>query len=240
MMFEIAVALAALLAGAIASIAGFGIGSVLTPLLAARFGTKLAVAAVSIPHVIGTAVRFWLLRGHVDRRIFVWFGITSAAGGLLGALLNAYASNRGLAIVFGCLLLFVGLSELTGFMNAVHFGRRAAWTAGALSGMFGGLVGNQGGIRTAALLAFDADKEAFVATATAVGLVVDGARLPVYLLTEGPELLRSWPSIAIAVAGVVIGTVAGSRILRSVPDRMFRRVVAVLLLGLGSWMVLHG
>ena len=181
MMFEIAVALAALLAGAIASIAGFGIGSVLTPLLAARFGTKLAVAAVSIPHVIGTAVRFWLLRGHVDRRIFVWFGITSAAGGLLGALLNAYASNRGLAIVFGCLLLFVGLSELTGFMNAVHVGRRAAWTAGALSGMFGGLVGNQGGIRTAALLAFDADKEAFVATATAVGLVVDGARLPVYL-----------------------------------------------------------
>jgi uncharacterized membrane protein YfcA len=240
MLFEIAVALAAFVAGTIASLTGFGIGSVLTPLLAARLGTKLAVAAVSIPHVAGTAVRFWLLRGHVDRHIFVWFGITSAVGGLLGALLNAYASNRALAIVFGCLLLFVGLSELTGFVNHVHLGRRGAWIAGALSGVFGGLVGNQGGIRTAALLAFDTEKEAFVATATAVGLVVDGARLPVYILSERSDLIHSRAVIGIAVVGVVIGTVAGSRMLRSVADRTFRKVVAVLLLALGTWMVLHG
>jgi uncharacterized protein len=156
--FAVAVAAAALLAGTIASVAGFGIGSVLTPLMALRADAKLAVAAVSIPHVAGTALRFWLLRGHVDRRIFLWFGVTSAAGGLTGALLHAYASSRVLAVVFGCLLLFVGVSELTGLMRRVHLGRRAAWIAGALSGVFGGLVGNQGGIRSASLLAFDAAK----------------------------------------------------------------------------------
>jgi uncharacterized protein len=238
--FALFVAIASILAGGIASIAGFGIGSVLTPVLTPQLGARLAVAAVSIPHVAGTAVRFWLLRGHVDRRIFIWFGITSAAGGLLGALLHAYASNRTLAIVFGSLLLFVGVSELTGFMNGVHLGRRAAWVAGGLSGMFGGLVGNQGGIRTAALLAFDTEKESFVATATAVGLVVDGARVPVYLLTEGRMLVLHWRTIAVAVAGVVIGTVAGSSLLRRVPDRSFRTLVALLLLGLGAWMVVHG
>lgn len=238
--FAVFVAIASVVAGAIASVAGFGIGSVLTPLLALHLGAKLSVAAVSIPHVAGTAIRFWLLRGHVDRRIFIWFGITSAAGGLLGALLHAYASSRSLAIVFGCLLLFVGFSELTGFMKDVHLGRRAAWIAGALSGMFGGLVGNQGGIRSAALLAFDADKEAFVATATAVGLMVDGARLPVYLVTERSSLAQHWALIAVSVAGVVIGTVAGSHLLRRVADRFFRMVIALLLLSLGTWMVLHG
>jgi uncharacterized membrane protein YfcA len=236
--FELAVAAAAVVAGAIASVAGFGVGSVLTPLLGIHVGAKLAVAAVSIPHVIGTAVRFWLLRGHVDRRIFLWFGITSAAGGLLGALLHNYASNRALAVVFGCLLLFVGFSELTGFMNNVRLGRRAAWVAGAASGIFGGLVGNQGGIRSAALLAFDTDKEAFVATATAVGLVVDGARMPVYLVTERSGLLQIWPLIAIATAGVVAGTVVGMRLLTNVPERLFRRIVALLLLALGTWMLL--
>ena len=105
---ELAVAGAAIMAGGIASLTGFGIGSVLTPLLALRVGTKLAVAAVSIPHAIGTAMRFWLLCGHIDRRIFMWFGVASAAGGLAGALLHAHASNRALAGVFGCLLLFVG------------------------------------------------------------------------------------------------------------------------------------
>lgn len=240
MVFELAVALAAFVAAAIASVAGFGIGSVLTPLLAARFGTKLAVAAVSIPHVVGTALRLWLLRGHVDRRIFVWFGVTSAAGGLLGALLHAYASNRTLAIVFGCLLLFVGVSELTGLMKKVRFGRRGAWIAGALSGLFGGLVGNQGGIRSAALLAFDTEKDAFVATATAVGLVVDGARMPVYMLTERSDLLQLSPLILIAVLGVIAGTIAGSHMLRRVPEQKFRPVVALLVLALGTWMVLHG
>ncbi len=240
MTFEFVAAAAAIVAGAIASIAGFGIGSVLTPLLALRVGAKLAVAAVSIPHVVGTAVRFWLLRGHVDRRIFVWFGVTSAGGGLAGALLHAYASNRVLAAVFGCLLMFVGFSELTGFMHRVHLGRRAALIAGAISGVFGGLVGNQGGIRSAALLAFESEKETFVATATAVGLVVDAARMPVYLASERSGLLRIWPLIAVSIVGVVAGTLLGARVLRNVPDRLFRRIVAVLLLALGTWMLFGG
>jgi uncharacterized membrane protein YfcA len=238
--FELVVAAAAAAGGAVASVAGFGIGSILTPLLALRIGTKLAVAAVAIPHVIGTALRFWLLRGHLDRRVFIWYGVTSAAGGLTGALLHAYASNRALGIVFGCLLLFVGLSQLTGFMTRVRFGRRAAWIAGALSGILGGLVGNQGGIRSAALLGFDIDKQAFVATATAVGLVVDGARLPIYIMLERHALIRIWLLIVIATAGVVAGTLAGMRLLRHVPEQQFRRIVAILLLGLGVWMLFGG
>jgi uncharacterized membrane protein YfcA len=239
MWFETAVAAAAVLAGTVASVAGFGIGSLLTPLLALRVDAKLAVAAVSVPHVVGTAVRFWLLRGHVDRRIFMWFGLTSAVGGLTGAVLHANASSRALAIVFGCLLLFVGVSEMTGLMRRVRLGRRAAWVAGAVSGVFGGLVGNQGGIRSASLLAFDSDPRTFVATATAVGLVVDGARMPVYLATEWDGLQRLWPLIVISTVGVVAGTLAGARLLRRVPEPVFRRLVAVLLLGLGAWMIVR-
>jgi uncharacterized membrane protein YfcA len=239
MVFELILAAAAVVAGSIASVAGFGIGSVLTPLLAARIGTRLAVAAVSIPHLVGTAARFRLLRGRVDRRVFLWFGLTSAGGGLLGALLHSYASNRALAIVFGCLLLFVGVSELTGLTRRVRLGRGAAWIAGALSGLFGGLVGNQGGIRSAALLAFRLDKDAFVATATGIGLIVDGARMPVYIAAEGSELIAVWPLIAVAVGGVLFGTVVGARLLRRVPEARFRNLVALLLLALGTWMVLH-
>lgn len=237
--YQFAVAAGAALGGAIASFAGFGIGSVLTPLLAVAMDAKLAVAAVAIPHAVGTALRFSLLRAHVDRRVFVWFGITSAVGGLLGALLHAYASSGGLAIVFGCLLLFVGVSELTGFMSRVRLGRRAAWVAGAVSGAFGGMVGNQGGIRSAALLAFVSDKQAFIATATAVGLIVDAARLPVYIAAEGTRLLAIWPLIAVATVGVAVGTFTGMRLLPRIPDRVFRRMVAVLLLALGAWMILR-
>jgi uncharacterized membrane protein YfcA len=63
------VAVIAVVAGAIAAVAGFGIGSLLTPLLALQTGTKLAVAAIAVPHLAGTALRFWRLRRHVDRRV---------------------------------------------------------------------------------------------------------------------------------------------------------------------------
>jgi uncharacterized membrane protein YfcA len=77
MIFDTLITLAATLAGAIACVAGFGIGSILTPLLAIRVGTKLAVAAVSIPHLIATALRFARIGEHMDKRIFLSFGIMS-------------------------------------------------------------------------------------------------------------------------------------------------------------------
>jgi uncharacterized membrane protein YfcA len=236
MMYDVIVGLAAVLAGAVASVTGFGIGSLLTPLFAVRVGTQLAVAAVSIPHFFATALRFWRLRSRVDRRVLVSFGITSAAGGLTGALLHSSATNRALAVVFGSLLMFVGVSELTGLARRMRFHGPVAWIAGALSGFLGGLVGNQGGIRAGSLLGFDVDKEAFVATATAIGLVVDGARMPVYFATQAAQIARIWPLVLIATIGTLVGTLIGVPILRHVPEHVFRRLVAVLLLALGAYM----
>lgn len=240
MTFHILVGLVAVLAGAVASVVGFGIGGLLTPLLALRLGTQLAVAAVSIPHVFATGLRYWRLRGRIDRKVLVSFGITSAAGGLAGALLHSFAGNRILSIAFGAILLFVGVSELSGLARKMRFHGAVAWIAGGVSGMFGGLVGNQGGIRSAALLGFDVDKQAFVATATAIGLIVDGARMPVYLVTQAQALGHVLLPIGIATAGAVIGTIGGVRALKRVPERTFRRVVAAVLLTLGGYMTVTG
>src|SRR5262245_12301046 len=74
--------IASVLAGAIAAISGFGIGSVLTPVVATRIDTKLAVAVVSIPHFVGTFLRFLRLRRYIDRSLALSFGVASAVGGL--------------------------------------------------------------------------------------------------------------------------------------------------------------
>ena len=236
-MLEAVAAAVAVLAGAIAAVAGFGIGSLLTPVLAVALDTKTAVAAVSVPHLTATALRLWRLRGDVDRDVLVGFGLASAVGGLAGALLHARAESLSLRITFGALLLLAAASELTGLMRRVHLGRPAAAAAGALSGALGGLVGNQGGIRTAALLGFRVPPVAFVATATAVAIIVDLARMPVYLVVEGEALRELARPIGLMCAGAVVGTLAGERLLRRVPERLFRRMVAVLLAALGTWML---
>jgi uncharacterized protein len=229
--------LAAVLAGAIASLAGFGIGSVLTPLLALSVGAKEAVIAVSIPHLVATALRFWSLRSRIDTHVLKHFGFSSAAGGLLGALLGSRFGSPALAYVLGGLLVFAGLTGLTGIAKKMRFGKRAAWLGGALSGMLGGLVGNQGGVRSAALLGFNLAPRTFVATATAIALIVDGARMPVYFFTSPETVRRLALWIALMTLGGAIGTLAGARVLSRIPEIWFRRLVSLLILALGAVML---
>jgi uncharacterized membrane protein YfcA len=240
MTFDAVIAAVAFLAGVVAAVSGFGIGSLLTPAFALQAGTKAAVAAVAIPHLVGTLQRYWILRRHVDRRVLLAFGLTSAAGGLAGALAHAWLSSRLLAVIFGGLLILAATAEATGWMAKVRWGRQAAWIAGAVSGAFGGLVGNQGSIRSAAMLGFDVPKESFVATATAIGLFVDAARLPVYLATQWSDIVEQWPQVALAIVGVCIGTAIGSRVLERIPRPVFRRIVALLLFALGIYMLAAG
>jgi uncharacterized membrane protein YfcA len=230
---------AGVVAGAIASISGFGIGSILTPLLASWIGTKLAVAVVSIPHFIGTALRFSVIRKHLDRHVLWTFGSASAAGGLAGALLHVWARSAVLGYVLGVLLVFAGFMGITGLAARMKFGSRVAWFAGALSGVFGGMVGNQGGIRSAALLGFNLRRDAFVATATAIALLVDVFRMPVYAALQSRQIVFQWPLAAFATLGVIVGTLSGKWMLRRIPENIFRMIVSGIILVLGVCMLVH-
>lgn len=239
-LFDAALLAVAVAAGAIGAISGFGIGSLLTPLFALQAGTKLAVAAVAIPHAVGTLIRFVRLRRHLNRSLLWRFGLTSAAGGLAGALLNTEASSRALAVVFGTLLVFAGLTQLTDYAGRFRFRGRVAWVAGAASGFLGGLVGNQGGIRSAAMLGFDVPKQQFVATATAAALCVDAARLPVYVATQGGALMTLTRLIALATVGVIAGTFWGDRLLSRVPEHRYRQIVGAIIFILGVATLVRG
>lgn len=229
--------LLAVAAGAVAALAGFGIGSLLTPALATMVGTKVAVALVAVPHVIATGARLWVLRASIDGHVLVTFGLASAAGGLVGALLHTLLASPFLGGILGVLLIVAGTSEITGLGRRFRFPGAWATVAGGLSGVFGGLVGNQGGIRSAALLRFDLPREALVATATATALLVDAARLPVYVATNGGEMIREWPMVVLLTSGVLVGTFVGAPILRGVPEPAFRRVLAILLIALGAALI---
>jgi uncharacterized protein len=233
-------AIAALIAGGIASIAGFGIGSVMTPVLAMEHKATVAVAAVSIPHFVATAYRLWLVRAHVDLKLLKAFGVMSAVGGLAGAALGFFLGSRWLELVLAGLLLFVGLGGLLGYTKKLRFTGPAAWAAGVVSGFLGGLVGNQGGLRAGAMLGLGVSRDAFMATATATGLIVDAARMPVYFALYGKELATVVPEILVMTAAVVAGTFLGIKVLRRIPEERFLSVVSVLLIALSIWLVAKG
>jgi uncharacterized membrane protein YfcA len=99
--------------------------------------------------------------------------------------------------------------------------------------LFGGLVGNQGGIRSAALLGFKLDKDEFVATATGIALMVDVARVPVYIGFQGAQIASIWRLILIATVGVIAGTIGGKKLLEKLPEYIFKKILASIILLVG-------
>ena len=226
-----------MLSGATASVVGFGIGRLMTPLLAIRFGTATAVALVTLPHAAATALRYWRLRAHVDRGVLVRFGMLSAAGALVGALLYTQLGPGALTRVLGGLLLLTAVAQLTGWASRRQPRGPSVALLGLASGLFGGLAGNQGGLRSAALTAFGLSPLGFVATATATGLLVDAARTPIYVWHSGPVLLTLWAPIAVATIGVVIGTIVGERMLLGLSPQRFGQTIGLAVGALGIWML---
>jgi uncharacterized membrane protein YfcA len=224
---------ASILAGAIASVSGFGIGSLLTPLLMLWMPTGEAVAILAIPHALATAIRWVPLRADVDGPTFRQFGVASAVGGLAGAALQSQLASPVLTLVLATLLVTAGTSEL--LRRRIPLPRTPAWrlAGGIMSGFFGGLVGNQGGIRAAALLGFQLKPRQIVATATASALLVDGARVPIYLWSHGDAIAGGSRVWIVAAAGVAIGTLIGVPVLSRIPEAAYRRLVGGLLLLLG-------
>lgn len=116
----------------------------------------------------------------------------------------------------------------------------SVWPAGAFSGLLGGLVGNQGGIRTAAMLGLDVPRNAFIATTTAVALMIDAVRTPVYLAAHAGTLSHHTPLMSVMTAGVLAGTLIGYRVLQRLNEFAFRRIVSGLILALGLFLFLKG
>jgi uncharacterized membrane protein YfcA len=138
-----------------------------------------------------------------------------------------------LTVVLASLLVVAGTSEV--LERRVPLPQTPIWRllGGAASGFFGGLVGNQGGIRAAALLGFQLKPRQLVATATASALLVDAARIPIYLLAEERAIAAAIPLWVAASVGATIGTLLGVPVLRRIPPRTYHRLLGVLLILLG-------
>jgi uncharacterized protein len=227
------------LSGGTAAVVGFGIGSLLTPLFLTRLEPAVAVGAVALPHLAATAVRTWQHWPALDRGVLLRFGLPAAAGGLAGALLQDHLGGRVLFALLGALLIATGVASLTGNFGGWRPPLPVALALGLLSGLFGGLAGNQGGLRAAGLSTFGLSPRAFLATSTAAALMVDLMRTPVYLIRAGGALAALAVPIAVAAAGCLLGTVLGERVLLGMARERHRQVVGAAVALLGAWLLLR-
>ena len=226
----------AFLTSALALFSGFGLGTILTPVFLLFYDVKLAIFLVAIVHFLNNLLKFILFRKHFDFKILKRFGLMAIAGAFLGAWIQPHLASQFLKRAIGILLIFLALKEIIPKIQ-FRLPRQIDSLGGFLSGFLGGLIGNQGAIRSAFLLNYPISKETFIATGVFIACMVDLTRIPIYWISYSSLLARSSSFVISMILVTFAGTIAGRLLLNRFSVDVFRRIVAVWILIMGIYFI---
>ena len=248
------VSLAALLASCLTFFSGFGLGTLLMPVVALFLPVEVAIAVTAIVHLANNLFKLALVGKKADCSVVWRFGAPAVLAALLGAwLLNMLSGlptlfeyqwlGRAFAVsvvkfIIGVLILaFVWLELSPRFAN-MSFDARYLPLGGALSGFFGGLSGHQGAFRSMFLLKSGLDSQRFIATGVVLAVLVDVARMLVYGWSFSANTANvQWTMVLSASFSAFVGAYLGAKLLHKVTLRTIQRLVSVLLVLIGLGLV---
>ena len=248
------VSLAALLASCLTLFSGFGLGTLLMPVVALFLPVEVAIAVTAIVHLANNLFKLALVGKKADRSVLWRFGAPAVIAALLGAwLLNALSGlptlfeyqwlGRAFAVsavkfIIGVLILAFVWLELSPTFAKKTFDARYLPVGGVLSGFFGGLSGHQGAFRSMFLLKSGLDSQRFIATGVVLAVLVDVARMLVYGWNFSTNTVTiQWAMVLSASLAAFVGAYLGAKVLHKVTLRTIQRVVSVLLILIGLGLV---
>lgn len=247
------IALAALFASTLTLFSGFGLGTLLMPVMALFVPVEAAVAMTAVVHLANNLAKGAWLGRDADWGVVLRFGLPALLAAFAGAaLLQALSGlpalgawhwgDRAIAlqpikVVMGVLVLaFVALeARETPVLPALS--PRHLPLGGLLSGFFGGLSGHQGALRSLFLVKAGLPATGFVATSAVIAIGVDVARLGVYGATWRSAEGFDPATVAVATLAAFAGVALGQRLLRKATVRAVQRVTAALLVVVGLGLV---
>jgi len=247
LMETILISLVALGASFLTLFSGFGLGTLLMPVVALFFPLEVAIGVTAIVHLANNLFKVKLLGKQAHMGVLLRFGLPAVLAAFAGAGVLVWLADSGSTIhyqvfghalqttslkllVGGLILLFV-LLEFSKTFASIKLNPKFLPLGGVVSGFFGGLSGHQGAFRSMFLLKAGLTKEQFVATSVMVAVMVDVSRLLIYGrdLAENPQSLE-WPLIIAASLSAFLGAFLGKKMLQKITIKTIHILVSVLLM----------
>ncbi len=252
---SIIIVIGAFLASFLTLFSGFGLGTILMPVVAIFFPIAIAVLITAFVHLLNNLFKLVVLWSKINWVVVLRFGLPAIIFTIPGAWLltslsglpeiHSYTVMGSTAVItpvkliVGMLLIFFATAEWLPFLGNINFSAKALPLGGILSGFFGGLSGHQGAFRSAFLVRAGLDKNQFVATSAAIASMVDITRLIVYGLNI--TLLFSQVNTGLIVAVTIAafaGVMAGTAGLKKVTIDFIQNLVVFLLYLLGALLLI--
>ncbi|MDE0954072.1 MAG: sulfite exporter TauE/SafE family protein [Candidatus Poseidoniales archaeon] len=229
----------AFIAAALTVPAGFGLSTILTPLVLLLLPVHEAVAVVAIVHCAHNAGKYLSLRESVDFSAFRRYGIWLVFGSIIGALLQNQVSGDPLLLLVGIFLIILPILSISEKWTGYTIPEANDQMGGFGSGFMGGLSGHQGALRAMFLTRRLPDKMAYAATASVLALCVDISRIPVYLFFRTDEITSHLNLTIVLVISALIGVRVGKKWLQSLQSSHIHFMVMSGIIGSGIFYILE-
>ncbi|MBL30125.1 MAG: hypothetical protein CMC81_02610 [Flavobacteriaceae bacterium] len=226
---------------------GFGLGTILTPIMILYFPIELAVSFTGIVHFTNNIFKIFIVGKHVNKEVLIRFGLPAILSAFIGSFI-LFQLNGGtiiysydffgkifnvqlLKFVISILLLIFALIELVPFFKNLKFEKKTLPLGGFLSGFFGGLTGNQGALRSAFLIKANLNKREFIGTTVLISLLVDVSRIGVYSSNLFNYDLSSYYLLGFcAICSGISGSIIGNLLLKKITLELIQIFVAGLII----------
>jgi uncharacterized membrane protein YfcA len=242
----IVIAIAALMASGLTLFSGFGLGTLLMPVVAIFFPVDVSIGITAIVHFANNIFKLGLVGLHANKEIIIKFGIPAVFAALLGAMLLGWLASLppvneyGFAgksftimpvkLIIGIIIIAFVALELSPSFSSITLDKKLLPLGGCISGFFGGISGHQGAFRSMFLLKAGLSKEQFIATGVVLAVMVDLSRMLVYGLEAVTNQKNiDWPLVTVATLSAFIGAFVGSKLIKKMTIRSIQLVVSSLL-----------
>lgn len=248
------VCIASFLASTFTLFSGFGLGTLLMPVIALFFTLELAIAMTAMVHLANNLFKIGLLGRKADSSVLLRFGVPAIPAAFVGAALllylgetepiyeyEAFGNNQQVSVlklVIGTLIVLFVVLELSPTFAKTALDRKWLPLGGVISGFFGGLSGHQGAFRSMFLIKAGLEKEAFVATGVVLAVMVDIARMVIYgadISTQSDAV--EWRLVMGASISAFTGAYVGAKVLQKVTFRSVQLIVSALLIVVGVGLI---
>jgi uncharacterized protein len=226
---------------------GFGLGTILAPVMMLFFPLEVAIALTGVVHFSNNIFKLFLVGKNFDKQVVLRFGIPAILFAFIGALVLVKIPNLEplysyqlfgkifdiflLKLIVAVLLLFFAVVDLIPFFNKLEFDKNKLPIGGALSGFFGGLTGSQGALRSAFLIRAGLSKEVFVGTTVVISCFVDITRLSVYSTKiANLDFEQNAPLLICATVSAMAGAGIGNKLLKKITLKFLQYFVAIALI----------
>lgn len=240
------IALAAFFASGLTLFSGFGLGTLLMPVVAIFFPVDIAIGITAVVHLANNLFKLGLIGMAANKSVVMRFGIPAIAASFIGALFLQWLAVMNplfeyslfgelrqilpVKLIIGVLIMLFVYIELAKSFAMISLHKKWLPLGGMISGFFGGLSGNQGALRSMFLIKAGLGKEEFIATGVVIAVMVDISRIGVYGWDAAASRAAiDWPLVLVTTLFAFSGAFIGKRLLQKMTIGSIQWLVSMLL-----------